>query len=148
MDKIIRNLLYPNPQLIESIKEWQYNLQNIVKSLFDNCRKEQCIKYTKVLIKYYDDFKSYSSHGQLYLCQTLNYIPIQHLMIEDLEKIHNYIINQLNSAIPEVRLAILDILNEMFDNIMKINNLDQDLKQWILKNLNSSFIRFRKLSKI
>jgi len=139
LDKMIRNLLYPNPQLIESIKEWQYNLQNIVKSLFDNCRKEQCIKYTKVLINYYDDFKSYSSHGQLYLCQTLNYIPIQHLMIEDLEKIHNYIINQLNSDIPEVRLAILDILNEMFDNITKINNLDQDLKQWILKNLNSSF---------
>lgn len=139
LDKIIRNLLYPNPQLIESIKEWQYNLQNIIRSLFDNCREEHCIKYAKVLIKYYDDFKSFSSHGQLYLCQTLSYIPIQHLKDEDLDKIHDYIINQLNSDIPEVRLAILDILNEMFDSITKINNLDQDLKQWVLKNLNSSF---------
>lgn len=138
LDKIIRNLLYPDPQLIESIKEWQYNLQNIVKSLFANCRKEHCLKYARVLIKYYADFKAFSSHGQLYLCQTLNYIPIEHLEDEDLEKIHTYISKQLNSPILEVRLTILDVLNEMHNSILKINGFKEDLKKWLLNNLQPS----------
>lgn len=139
LDRIIRNILYPNPQVIESQKEWQYNLQNIIKSLFINCRPEHCIKYSKVLIKYYDEYKFISSHSQLYLCQTLNYIPIEHLCNEDLKRIHDYIINQLNSHILEVRLAILDTINEMYDSLKKIYGFDKEIKQWILQNLQPSF---------
>lgn len=138
LDNLIGNLLYPHPQITESLIEWQYNLQNIIKSLFENCRKEHCLKYSKVLMKYYDASKSISPQGQLYLCQTLYYLPIEELRDEELEKLHSYIINQLDSTILEVRLAILDIINEMYPSIIKIQDLKIILIEWLLNNLQPS----------
>ena len=89
-------------------------------------------------MKYYDASKSISPQGQLYLCQTLYYLPIEELRDEELEKLHSYIINQLDSTILEVRLAILDIINEMYPSIIKIQDLKIILIEWLLNNLQPS----------
>jgi len=138
LEQMLKKILYPDHKLIESQNEWQYNLQNIISSLFANCRVEHYEKYSKVLIRYYDDFKSMSPTSQLYLCQTLNYIPLEYLEINDYKKILDYILYQLDSNILEIRLTILDIICIICNRIIKNDSFKNSIENWILDNLSPS----------
>lgn len=138
LEQMLKKILYPDHKLVESQNEWQYNLQNIISSLFTNCRVEHYKKYSKVLIKYYDAFKSMSATSQLYLCQTVNYIPLEYLESSDLKKILEYILYQLDSNILEVRLTILNIIDRICHRFIKDDRFKSSIESWILNNLSSS----------
>src|SRR5699024_2177625 len=84
---------------------------------------------------YYENHNSMSPTTQLYLSQTLKYIPIPHLDNNNLKQFHQYILNQLNSNILEIRLTILDIIDEIFEELTENRNFTFLLKNWILENL-------------
>lgn len=138
LEKVLKNILYPNHKLVEFQNEWQYNLQNIISSLFSNCRYEHYSKFAKVLIKYYNTYKNMSDTSQIYLCQTINYIPIEYLSVDDFKSVIRYIVNQLNSELLEVRLTTLDIIcrisNKLIDNL-DFNNI---IITWITNNTSAS----------
>ena len=138
LEELLNDILYPDYKLAEFHIEWQYNLITIIKSLFYNSRIENYEKYSKLLIRYYDFYESMSPVNQLYLTQTLKYIPILYLNEENLNKFHNYIINQLNSNILEIRLTTLDIIDEIFQEIKENKQFIILLENWILDNLQIS----------
>lgn len=138
LDQMLKKILFPDHKLVESQNEWLYNLQNIISSLFANCRTEHYEKYTKVLIKYYDTFKSMPATSQLYLCQTINYIPLEHLESNALRKILQYILHQLDSDILEVRLTILSVIDRISQRFIKDQGFKKSIESWILNNLSPS----------
>ncbi|NLX60992.1 MAG: cytidyltransferase [Tissierellia bacterium] len=138
LDKIIRSILYPDHKLIDFAIEWQYNLQNIINSLFTNCRSEHCEKYSKVLIRYYENFKSMSITSQFYLCQTVNYIPLECLSTSELNAILKYIMLQLDSISIEIRLATLDIINRIGHRLIKNESFKNAMEKWITNNVRAS----------
>ncbi len=138
LDNFLTYFLYPDHKIAESTIEWQYNLKTIIKSLFYNSITENYEKYSNILIKYYDNFDTISPTGQLYLSQTIKYIPIHYLSKKSLRKLHKYIINQLNSNLLEVKLTILDIIDEIYEELKDDANFISLLKKWILQNIQSS----------
>lgn len=88
LNNLLNYILYPSHKIEESPIEWQYNLKTIIKSLFYNSNVENYEKYSEVLIKYYGgDYENISPIGQLYLSQTIKYIPIYYLNEVNLKKI-------------------------------------------------------------
>lgn len=138
LDKIIRSILYPDHKLIDFAIEWQYNLQNIVSSLFINCRPEHYEKYTRILIKYYKNFKSMSTTSQFYLCQAINYIPLEYLNTDDLNIILKYIMYQLDSSSIEIRLTALDIINRTSNKLIENSKFKKSIEKWIKSNIKVS----------
>lgn len=138
LDELVKQMLYPDHKIVESHIEWQYNLKTIISSLFNNSSEDNYKKYTKILIEYYDDFISISPISQLYLSQTIKYIPIHSLDKKDLDRIHAYIINQLNSDILEIRLTTLDIIDEIYEELKDEDDFIQLLINWILVNIEPS----------
>lgn len=138
LEDLLNHILYPDHKIAESPIEWQYNLKTIIKSLFYNSHVESYEKYSKVLMKYYDDYSNISTTGQLYLSQTIKYIPVYHLDQEDLKRLHTYIFNQLNSNHLEIRLTTLDIIDEIFEELKSSAHFIKLLEKWILKNIVAS----------
>lgn len=138
LKKLLNYILYPEHKMAESHLEWQYNLKTIIKSLFYNSRIENYEKYSKLLINYYDCYQSMSPINQLYLSQTLKYIPLLYLDDRDLKRLHEYTINQLNSNILEIRLTVLDIIDEIFEELKENKKFVILLKNWMLDNLQIS----------
>lgn len=138
LDDIIYQILYPDHKMLASNLEWQYNLKTIIKSLFYNSNTGNYEKYSKVLIKYYNDFQSISAVGQLYLSQTIKYIPIHYLNEEYLNDLHNYILNQLNLDVIEIKLTVLDIIDEIYEELKNSTRFISLLKEWVLENIDSS----------
>lgn len=138
LDNLLNYILYPNHKIEESVIEWQYNLKTIIKSLFYNSNVENYEKYANVLIKYYNDYENISPIGQLYLSQTIKYIPIYYLNEKHLKNYHNYIINQLNSSFLEIRLTTLDIIDEIYMELWNNAYFKSMLNNWILENIEAS----------
>lgn len=135
---LLNYILYPDHKILESNIEWQYNLKTIIKSLFYNSRMGNYEKYSKLLIIYYSQYQSMSPINQLYLSQTLKYIPLLYLNDRDLNRIYDYILNQLNSSMLEIRLTILDIIDEIFQELKEKKEFIILLKNWLLDNLQFS----------
>ena len=138
LDEFLNNILYPDHRTAESHIEWQYNLKTIIQSLFNNLDKENYRKYSKVLMKYYNNYETISKVGQLYLSQTIKYIPLYYLDEEDKNCLFHYIINMLSSNISEIRLTTLDIIDEIYDELKDNTNFINILKGWILDNIEPS----------
>lgn len=138
LDKFLNNILRPNHKISDSQIELLYNLQYIIKSLFYNARVDHYEKYSRILLKYYDNFEYFPYDSQLYLCQTLSYVPVAYLCDEDINKLNKYILNQLNSKILEVRLTIMDIIDEIHKELKESKDFVVFFKKWILKNLGPS----------
>lgn len=135
LSDLLNYILYPDHKVEESHIDWQYNLKTIIKSLFNNAREDNYVKYSKLLLIYYDNYKLLTSTSQLYLAQTLKYIPLDYLQDEHLKRLHKYIIAQLNSGSLEVRLTILDIIDEILDELVKKDGFIVLLNNWLKKNL-------------
>ena len=134
LDNLLHYILYPDHKIEESPIEWQYNLKTIIKSLFYNSNIKNFEKYSNILIKYYENYKNISPTGQLYLSQTIKYIPIYYLSEENLKKYENYIMEQLNSNFLEIRLTTLDIIDEIYRELWDNRDFKSRLKNWLLEN--------------
>ena len=138
LEELLDYMLFPNHKIEDSIIEWQYNLKTVIKSLFYNSNIANYEMYSNVLIKYYNNYKNISPIGQLYLSQTIKYIPIYYLNQEHLEYFQDYILSQLNSNFLEIRLTTLDIIDEIYRELWDSIRFKTMLKNWILENMEAS----------
>lgn len=138
LENILDQILYPDHKIAELPIEWQYNIKTIIKSLFHNSPREDYEKYSKVMLKYYDNYSTIAPKGQFYLAQTIKYIPTKYLLNKDLDRFHIYILNQLDSNYLEIRLTTLDIIDEIFEELQSNIHFIQLLEKWVLKNIIAS----------
>ncbi len=75
------------------------------------------------------DYENISPIGQLYLSQTIKYIPIYYLNEVNLKKYENYIMSQLDSDFLEIRLTTLDIIDEIYRELWDNVNFRLELKK-------------------
>lgn len=139
LDEFLNILLFPDHKIADTQKEWLYNLKNMIKSLFENSHESHFRKYFDVISKYYSIYNELSAVGQFYLCQTTDYIPVDSLDEERLEKLFMYIIKQLDSDNVEVRLASLDGISQMLIKTQHIWFI-ASIRNWLINHLEKSDI--------
>lgn len=116
-NRFLKDLLYPNHKIADTQHEWLYNLKLIIKTLFRKCHKSKYAKYFDVINTYYENCDQLSRIGQFYLSQTINYLPIQYLDRERLDKLYFYVLKKFSSKKLEIRLSVMDNVYDMLDNI-------------------------------
>lgn len=139
LDEFLNKLLYPNHKVADSQGEWLYNLKTLVRSLFEESHESHHKNYFDILSKYFDEYTKLSDIGQFYLCQTIDYIPIDSLDESRLIKLFTYIIKQLDSKDMEIRLTTLDSISQI---LVKTNDIIfiASIRNWIIENLNKSSV--------
>lgn len=138
LKELLDFILYPDHRVADSHIEWQYNLKTIIKSLFLKARVENYKEYSQLLLEYYQHYKSMAFTSQLYLAQTIKYIPLAYLKDEELNRLKDYILNQLDSSELEIRLTTLDIIDEIFSELKDKGGFLPALDSWIRNNLQIS----------
>lgn len=138
LDNILNYILYPHHKIDDSPVDWQYNLKTIVKSLFYNSNISNFEKYSNILIRHYKDYLQMSTVAQLYLCQTIKYIPVYYLDETSLKAFQDYILDQLNSSFLDIRLTVLDIIDEIYKELWEDKNFKKEVEKWLLKNTSPS----------
>lgn len=154
LDNLLRFILYPDHKIEESTIEWKYNLKTIIKSLFYETNIKNFEKYSRVLINYYGKYPDISASGQLYLAQTIKYLPIFYLNPKDLEKFQAYIFQQLDSSYLDVRLTVLDIIDEIYRELWDDEDFKIRLRNWLLghiapsHNTGENYLRYKLAKKL
>lgn len=130
--QILNTILYPDHKYSNSSIDWQYNLKNLVKSLFINSDEASSIKYTDILSNFYIRNEGLDEKAQVYLAQTTKYIPYGILTSKQQEQIYSYIESLINSDSIEIRLTILDIIDEIYMNNLNNDTFNNILRKWLL----------------
>lgn len=110
LNDFLHNLFYPGFKIADSQGEWLYNVTTIIGTLFSKSNPNKYGDYFDVLNNFYYKCHELTRIGQLYLVKTVNYIPIQFLDTDRLNKLYLYILKKLNSDKQEIRLSVMDII--------------------------------------
>lgn len=137
LDEILNFLLYPDHKIVDSQRQWLYNLKTIIESLFENAQTNNYIKYFDILNKYYCRTDTLSAIAEFYLSKTIKSINLNSLDEVRQSSLFNYVLNHLNSNDTEVRLSTLDIISYLLSKTSNIM-LIASIRNWILNNLDHS----------
>lgn len=110
-------LLNPSHKIIPGHRTWiGYSTRIMVNSLFKNCRKTMITTYRNILIEYYRTTGALSNETQLFLIETVKYIPMAPFD-ESLTVVFKYIISMAKKRNASLRLAALEAIGDVLEKI-------------------------------
>ncbi|ERI90943.1 Cytidylyltransferase [Clostridiales bacterium oral taxon 876 str. F0540] len=75
----LEQMLFPSYKLISEHRFFiGYNISIMINSLFKCCQKKSMPKYRKIILSYFDEKISKTTETQLFLIETIKYIPLEH----------------------------------------------------------------------
>ena len=126
-EEYLNQLLYPSHKMIPSHRTWMgYSTRIMVNALFKNCRKSMLIPYRNIILKYYDATHFGNTETQLFLLETVKYIPMEPFE-DSLTILFKYIISMTNKKSSILRLCALEVINDLIIKLPKFNYLKENL---------------------
>ncbi len=141
----------PDHKIIDIHQKWiGYNISVMVSSLFINCNESQIKTYKSIIFSYYKKYFNKNNSIQLYLINTIKYIP----MTNDDSILLNYVFSSLNSDNDNIRISALNIiyllLNKETNNFNSDKNINEFFETNIFKSTISAenFLKFKISTKL
>lgn len=133
LNEYMELILAPKLKVIPLHRFWiGYSLSILLNKLFRNCQEKSMPKYRDIILKFYDTKIIRNSEVQLYLMESIKYIP-QEPYSENLNKLFDFIITMLNRHNNSLRLSALETSLELMKKYPENEYLKSILVDYMLK---------------
>jgi nicotinic acid mononucleotide adenylyltransferase len=131
LDEYMQLLVSPSYKVISSHRFWiGYSISIMVNSLFRSCQKKALAEYRKIILKYFSEGLVKNSEAQLFLLETVKYIPIEPLN-NSLNPLFDFVISMMNKHSNTLRLSALEAANDLILKLPEDNYFIIKIKEYL-----------------
>jgi nicotinic acid mononucleotide adenylyltransferase len=130
LNNYMQLLLSPGYKIISTHRFWiGYGISIMTNSLFKSCQKKSIPEYRKIILKYYSESLLKGSEAQLFLLESVKYIPIEPVD-NSLNTLFDYIIIMMNKHSNTLRLSALEAATELIPKLTEDSYFITQLKKY------------------
>ncbi len=127
LDEYLNLFIHPDHKIIDIHQKWiGYSIRIMISFLFSHCNKRQIQGYKEVLCKYYQKAFEEDKSIQLYLLNTIKYIPLSDEKCD--EFLFHFILEMLQKENENLRISALDTVYTLLAQIDKNSSLFYKLR--------------------
>jgi nicotinic acid mononucleotide adenylyltransferase len=132
LDEYMQLMLSPGYKVIQEHRFWiGYGISIMVNSLFKSCKYKDSSEYRKIILKYFSEGLSKNSEAQLFLLETVNYVPLEPVD-SSLAPLFDFIIAMANKHNSTLRLSALETACQLIMRLPKDSSFIRTMKDYVL----------------
>ncbi len=131
LNQYMQLLLSPGYKVIPAHRFWiGYSISIMVNALFHSCKKKSLIEYRKTILKYFSEGASKNSEVQLFLIETIKYVPIDPID-DSLAPLYDFLIAMMNKHSSTLRLSSLEAAHDLLKKLPKECSFSLRVKEYL-----------------
>lgn len=119
LEEYMQLMLSPGYKVIPTHRFWiGYGISIMVNSMFNSFQKKSLEAYRKIILKYFAEGLSRNSDAQLFLLETVKYVPVEPLD-NSLNFLFDFVLAMMNKHNSTLRLSALEAASELISKLPK-----------------------------